>query len=91
MPLSRSLVGTLWSATARVSSGRRTLRPVSAQAFKGLGAGHFMHQMAVDIENGRLARRRVHQMRVPDLVVQRLGHGMPLKLYCEARAQAAYI
>ena len=75
MPLSRSLVGTLWSATARVSSGRRTLRPVSAQAFEGLGAGHFMHQMPVDIEDGRLARRVVHQMRVPDLVVQRLGHG----------------
>ena len=78
MPWSRSLVGTLWSATARVSSGRRTLRPASAQAFKGLGAGHFMDQMAVDIENGRLARLFLHQMRIPDLVVQRLGHDLPV-------------
>ena len=46
-----------------------------AQALKGLGAGHFMDQVAVDIDHGRLARRGVHQMRVPDLVVQRLAHG----------------
>ena len=53
-----------------VSSGRRTLRPAVAQAFEGLRAGHFVHEMAVDIEHRRFARRLVHQMRVPDLVVK---------------------
>ena len=30
--------------------GRRTLRPASTQPFEGLRAGHFMDEMAVDIE-----------------------------------------
>ena len=50
------------------------LAAIGTQAFEGLGAGHFMHQVAVDIEDGRLSRLLIHQMRVPDLVVQRLGH-----------------
>ncbi len=33
----RSLVGTLWSGTARVASGRRTLRPVSRRPSKACG------------------------------------------------------
>ena len=60
-----------------------------AQAFKGLGAGDFMDQMAVDIENGRFARALLHQMRVPDLVVQRLAHGLPFCLEVEILLRAA--
>ena len=76
MPLSRSLVGTLWSATAKRQIGAADFAARHAQAFESLGAGHFMHQMPVDIEDRGLTRARRHQMGVPDLVVQRLGHGL---------------
>jgi hypothetical protein len=46
-----------------------------AQALKGLGAGHFMDEVTVDVEDRALAGRRGHQMRIPDLVIQRLAHG----------------
>jgi hypothetical protein len=60
-----------------------------AQAFKGLGAGHFVHQMAVDIENGGFTRLVRHQMGVPDLVVQCLGHDhYSLKFNCATSAAA---
>ncbi len=44
-----------------------------AQAFKGLGAGHFMNEMAVDIEQGGSVRLDVDDMVVPDLVVKGAG------------------
>ena len=37
MPLERSVVGTLWSGTASVASGRRTLRPVSRRPSNACG------------------------------------------------------
>ena len=48
-----------------------------AQALKGLRARHFMHQVPVDIEEAGAVRRLMHEMGVPDLVVERarLGHG----------------
>ena len=44
-----------------------------AQPFKGLRASDFMHQMAVDEDQagGIVAGR--HDMRVPDLLVERAG------------------
>jgi hypothetical protein len=44
------VVGTLWSATASVFSGMPHRAPGHAQAFERLRAGHFMHEMAIDIE-----------------------------------------
>jgi hypothetical protein len=49
--------------------GAAHFAPGSTQALERLGAGHFMDEMAVDIEDGRFARLFLHQMRVPDLVV----------------------
>jgi hypothetical protein len=40
------------------------------QAFKGLRAGHLMDEVAVDIEERRPVGLLVHQVVVPDLVVQ---------------------
>ena len=46
-----------------------------AQAFKSLGTGHFVHQMAVDVEDGGAVLLGVDDMLVPDLVVQGASHG----------------
>src|SRR5581483_3501532 len=71
--LERSVVGMLWSTTASVFCGARTLRP---EALEGLRRGHLMHEMAVDIEQAGAVLGFVDQMVVPDLVVQRgrFGH-----------------
>ena len=66
----RSVVGTLWSTTASVFSGARTLRPESAQALEGLRARHLVHEMAVDIDQAGAVGLLVDQMVVPDLVVE---------------------
>ena len=57
---------------------RAHLAPVQAQALEGLWARHFMHEMAVDVDEARAADR-VYDMVVPDLVIQRtrLGHDGP--------------
>ena len=80
MPLERSVVGTLWSTTASVFSGARTRAAGHAQALEGLRAGHLVHQMPVDIEQAGAVGRLMHQMGVPDLVVDGagLGHGRGL-------------
>ena len=64
-----------------VDDGERPLRrahlaPVQAQALEGLRARHFMDEMAVDVEQSRAARR-LYDMVVPNLVIQRPrpGHG----------------
>jgi len=50
----RSEVGILWSTTASVFSGARTLRPRRAQNPRTpAGSSHLVHQMAVDVEQGR--------------------------------------
>jgi hypothetical protein len=45
-----------------------------AQAFKGLWAGHFVNQMAVNVEDGRAIVFGVDDVFVPDLVVKRASH-----------------
>ena len=63
-----------------------------AQPFKGLRAGHFMHQMAVDEDQagGIVAGR--HDMRVPDLLVERAGlsHMLGLKAQHTALGKQGY-
>ncbi len=59
-----------------VGDGQRELRPAHlaagvAQALERLRARHFMDEVTVDVEHRRRARRRAHQMRVPDLVIER--------------------
>ena len=63
-----------------VDDGERLLRrahlaPRHAQALEGLRARHLVDEMAVDVDEARAARR-LDDMVVPDLVVQRtrLGH-----------------
>jgi hypothetical protein len=51
------------------------LAVVHAQAFEGLRARHFMHEMPVDIEQRGAILVVLHQMVVPDLVVERAGLG----------------
>ncbi len=63
-----------------VDHGKRLLRcphlaPGHAQALEGLRARHLMHQVTVDIEQAGAVRRLVHQMGVPDLVVEGAGLG----------------
>jgi hypothetical protein len=67
--LVRSVVGTLWSTTASVFSGACT-GGRHAQAFERLRARHFVHQMAIDIEQAGAVSGFLDQMVVPDLVVQ---------------------
>ena len=74
--------GAVGGRDVMVDHGERLLRrahlaPRHAQALEGLRAGHLMHQMPVDIEQAGAVRRLMHQMGVPDLVVEGagLGHG----------------
>ena len=46
-----------------------------AQALEGLRARHLVHEMAVDIEEAGAVRRLMHQVLVPDLVVNGAGFG----------------
>ncbi len=83
-----------------IHHGQRLLRRVhlaagGAQSFEGLRRGHLVHQMAVDIEQAGAVVGFVHQMVVPDLVVQRgrIGHERQLqKKFCvsgQARIRAS--
>ena len=74
MPSSQSVVGVLWSAVATIESTRHGLRPGELQAFVGLRAGHFVHQVAVDVEQRGAVVLDVHDVAVPELVVERLTH-----------------
>ncbi len=53
------------------ASGRRTVRPVSAQALEGLRAGHLVDEVQVDVEEAGAVRLAVDHVGVPDLVEQR--------------------
>ena len=55
--------------------GRANLATRRAQAFERLRRGHLVHQVAVDIEQAGAVLGFVHQMVVPDLVVQGGGLG----------------
>ena len=65
----------LWSTTASVFSGARTLRPRQAQALERLRARHLMDEMPVDVEQAGAVRLLVDHMVVPDLVVEGAGLG----------------
>ena len=56
MPPLRSVVWMLWSTTASVFSGARTLRPDMPQALEGLRARHLVDEVAVDIDEAEPAR-----------------------------------
>jgi hypothetical protein len=51
------------------------LAPGLAQALEGLRAGDFMHQVAVDVEDGGAVLFGVDDVLVPDLVVKGASHG----------------
>jgi hypothetical protein len=70
MPCLRSVVGTLWSTTARVFSGCPDLAAGHAQALEGLRARHLVDEMAVDVEQARPVLLGLDEVVVPDLVVQ---------------------
>ena len=47
-----------------------------AQTLEGLRAGHFVHEVAVDVEQAGAVAFLAHHMRIPEFVVKRLaGHG----------------
>src|SRR5256885_1618947 len=47
-----------------------------AKAFEGLGAGDFVHQVAVDVEDGGAVILGVDDVLVEDLVVEGASHGV---------------
>ncbi len=60
-----------------------------AQALEGLRAGHLVDEVAVDIEERRAVRGRLHQVVVPDLVIERLGGGHDLRFLLSKEIQGA--
>ena len=68
----RSQVGVLWSTTAMVRSGRRTPPARQFQALEGLGRGHLVDQVQVDVNKGGLPRFFVNHVGIPDF----LEHGL---------------
>ena len=46
-----------------------------AQTFKGLRAGHFMHEVTVDIQKAGAIGVFLHQMGIPDFIIERFGGG----------------
>ena len=50
MPRSQPVVGVLWSAVATTEHDAPGLAPGQLQAFEGLRAGDFVHQVAVDVQ-----------------------------------------
>ncbi len=71
-----------------IDHGQRLLRRANlaaggAQAFECLRRGYLVHQVAVDIEQAGAVIGFVHQMVVPDLVVQRGGVGHERQLQKE--------
>ena len=63
-------VGTLWSTTASVFSGCAHLAAAQAQAFEGLRAGHFVDEVAVDVEQAGAVVLAVDDVVVANLVVE---------------------
>ena len=72
----RSVVGTEWSMTAKVRSGRRTLRLSARRPAKACGEVPLLDEMTVDVDERRPAGLFVNDVAVPDLFVESLGrHG----------------
>ncbi len=53
--------------------GCANLAPGHAQSFEGLGAGHLVHQMTVDIKQASAIIGLMRNMRVPDFVIKRFA------------------
>ena len=72
--------------------GPAYLSSCRAQPFKGLRAGHFMHQMAVDKDQASAIIAGRHDMRVPDFLVERAGlsHMLGLKAQHTALGKQGY-
>ena len=66
----RSFVGMLWSGVATVRSCA-PVPPRDAKRLERLGAGHFVDELQIDVEQVRLAGRGAHDVAVPDLLGQR--------------------
>jgi hypothetical protein len=62
-----------------IDNGERLLRCMHltarhAQAFKGLGARHLVHKMAVDVEEAGAVLLAIDDVFLEDLVVERISH-----------------
>ena len=68
-------VETVWSCTEKVRSGRRTGRLRLRELLEGMRGVQLVQHMPVDIDEIAAVGAARHQMRVPDLVEQRLRHG----------------
>src|SRR5213592_2931312 len=76
----RSVVETEWSMTAKVRSGRRTLRP-SVRSPESLGRGAFVNEVAVNVDDRGLAGLFVDDVRVPDFLIERFrSHGVSIRI-----------
>ena len=74
MPLSQSLVGVLWCGRHNRADAP-DLAIGQLQPFIGLRARHFMHEMAVDIEQAGSVRLLIDKMIVPDFVIECASFG----------------
>ncbi len=70
MPWRRSEVGTLWSATAIVASGRRTFRPARRKPSNACGLVTSCTQMPVDVEHAGSVRQALDDVGRENLVEQ---------------------
>jgi hypothetical protein len=61
------------------------------EAFEGLRAGHFMDEMAIDVDKAGAVILTVDQMVFPDLIEQRLRHVPSLVRFDRLKSTAAYI
>jgi hypothetical protein len=60
--------------------GTPDLQAALAQAGKGLGGGHFVDEMQVDIQNGRSLGLFGDDMRLPDFFKECFGHDKPVTM-----------
>ena len=67
-PRSRPVVGVLWSAVATMELTRQGV-PGQPQPLEGLRAGDLVHQVAIDVGDGRAVFLGMDDVRVPQLVV----------------------
>ena len=68
------LVATVWSCIEKVRSGRRTGRCLLLQLLEGVRGMQLVQHVAVDIDEIAAVGAPRHQVRVPDLVEQGVGH-----------------
>ena len=82
MPRSQSWVGVLWSAVATIDCDAPRLAAGELEPFVSLRAGHFMHQVAVDVNQRGAIGVLTDEMAFPQLVIERLCcHGDYVSLW----------